>query len=741
MRHWKGLILLILTSAVLAYLLVLHFTTDKPEPTTSSGNDYVGDLECRSCHSKEFAEWKTSDHYLAMLPASDSTVKGDFSDIVYKADGVESRFYKTGDDFFINTQGPDGKNHDYKVLYTFGHYPLQQYLVAFPGGRMQVPRVSWDTKKKVWFHQYAGEQIAASDWLHWSRDAQNWNTMCATCHSTNLKKGYLAESDSFHTTWSSINVSCESCHGPGKLHSELAKTPDYEKHKAKTGSMILKAGTQAAQLYTCTPCHSRKADISADLVASAELLDNHIPELPTTENFHADGQVDDEDYIYASFLQSKMMQKGVTCSNCHNSHTGKIKLEGNQLCTQCHEPAKYDQFAHHFHEMKSEGASCVSCHMPGKVYMGNDLRHDHSMRIPRPDLSVKYGTPNACNNCHTNKPVQWSALAVEKHYGRKPPYHFSEDLIPGSRLDASSEPHLLSLLKNAETPVIIKATALSYLAAFPTRQSAEELLKALSHKEAMIRYQALRSLSGFPMPVWITPSGPMLSDPVRAVRIAAADLFMTVPTDQLPANIRAPYQKALQELKQYVHYQADFADGNVLIADHYLRLSDFRPAEKFYKRALKKDSLLNYARLNLAVTLSAQQRNEDALHVLKTAVTITPDNDRALYNLALLQIEMNDSTGAIKSFERAVNLQSNNPRLYYNYGLLVFHQGKTARAESILRKGLKQTPHDEDLNYAMAYLYYQLGKKQNARPYIEALMQLNPANPAYEPLFRWAGPR
>ena len=86
-----------------------------------------------------------------MQPPNDSTVKGDFSDAVFTGDGVNSRFFKKDGKFFINTQGDDGVNHDYEVKYTFGFTPLQQYLVEFPGGRMQVPRVSSDTRQKNGF--------------------------------------------------------------------------------------------------------------------------------------------------------------------------------------------------------------------------------------------------------------------------------------------------------------------------------------------------------------------------------------------------------------------------------------------------------------------------------------------------------------------------------------------------------------------------------------------------------------
>ena len=417
---------------------------DASLPLQDRENAFVGDRQCKSCHANEYKAWSGSGHFKAMQEVNDSTVEGDFSGKTLVADGVTSRFYRKDGKYYINTQGDDGVNHDYEVKYTFGYYPLQQYLVEFPGGRMQATRASWDIKNKKWFHQYAGQKIPPHDWLHWTGNAQNWNTMCACCHSTNLQKNYNTETDSYNTHYSVINVSCETCHGAGKLHIDYVNGKEYKKGK-KTAGFVHRSGKKAgqiAQINTCTPCHARETEISPHLIQSAELMDNYIPEIPTTEHYYADGQADDEDFTYTSFSQSKMFRQGVKCSSCHEPHTAKLLFTGNQLCMQCHVKT-YDGPSHTFHPVGSAGAECKNCHMPGKVYMGNDFRYDHTFRVPRPDLSLKYGTPNACNNCHNNKSAQWAADAVTKWYGPVRKYHFAEDLIPGSRIDENSEAHLI----------------------------------------------------------------------------------------------------------------------------------------------------------------------------------------------------------------------------------------------------------------------------------------------------------
>jgi tetratricopeptide (TPR) repeat protein len=614
------------------------------------------------------------------------------------------RFFKKANAFYINTQGPDGKNHDYKIAYTFGHYPLQQYLIEFPGGRLQATRVSWDSKTNRWFHQYQGQTIAANDWLHWTKDAQNWNTMCARCHSTNLQKNYDFESDTYQTTYSVINVSCESCHGAGKRHVNYVNSADYKNGHEVNGSYLL-AGLahQKMQLNTCATCHMRGAEIVNTSEMTAEIMDHFIPELPSSEFFYADGQVKDEDYTYTSFLQSKMYSRGVMCSNCHNSHSGKILYAGNQLCLQCHSK-KYDAVTHTFHAASTEAAQCVSCHMPGSYFMGNDLRHDHAFRVPRPDLSERYGMPNACNKCHTNQSASWAASAVRKWYGPTRAYHFSEDLILASREGKNSEAHVVRLVNDTATPAIVKATALFYLKNITTQTALQVLLDGLSDSDAHVRYQAVRSLQNFAPNNWINDVAPLLRDEVRAVRIAAADLMVTVPIQHFPTQYSGALVIAKNELENYVLYQTDFSTGNVLAGDYYLKQYDYFNAEKFYMRALKKDSLLNNARLNLSAVYDAQGKTGNALRALKAAAAISPANDRTYYNLGLLYVEMRDTSAAIKAFERGMELKSDNPRLYYNYGLLLFFKNQNRKAKVVLQRGLSFGPDDADIKNAIQFI-------------------------------------
>ncbi len=703
-------------------------STDQNKELVKS--EFVGDTSCQSCHAKEHAAWKGSDHAKAMAVANDSTVLGDFDNQTYTADGVTSRFFKKEGKYFINTQGADGRYHDFEIKYTFGHYPLQQYLIAFEKGKMQVTRQSWDSKNKKWFHQYPGQKIPAGDWLHWTGNAQNWNTMCGECHTTNYKKNYDIETDSYQTTFSQLSVSCESCHGPASGHVNFVKSSDYKNGDRQAGSylMMTKNSTQQAEMITCFPCHARKGTISVNLLHSNDILDNYIPEIPSTEFYYADGQMNDEDFTYASFLQSKMYRHGVKCSNCHNPHSGKLLIAGNGVCNQCHSNKKYDMPAHTFHAVGTEGAQCKNCHMPSKYYMGNDLRHDHIFRVPRPDLSAKYGTPNACNNCHKNKSAQWASDAIVKWYGNKRAYHFAEDLIPGSKLDQAAQSHLIRLLKDTATPSIIQATAIQYISSIPDDVSLQNLLKQLDNKDAQVRYRAVSGLVSFSSSGWLAAVTPMLKDPVRAVRIAVANLLISINSPQLVNGLGESYTKAASELNDYTLYQSDFASGSIMVADYYYKLANYESAEKFYLRGLQKDNQINYARLNLATVYNLEGKNDKALQILQDALKVDDKNDRIYFNLALLYNEMNDPKNVESNLKKAIALKSVNPRVYYNYAILLQQRKEYSSAEQQYLKAWQLAPNDMEINYAICILYLQENKADKAIPYAQTLKRLYPGN-------------
>src|SRR4029453_6282251 len=280
---------------------------------------YVGRQACIDCHREQHGAWTGSHHDLAMDVATDASVLGDFNDARLEHYGVTSRMFKRDGKFFINTEGPDGKLADFEIKYVFGVAPLQQYMVEFDRpadmpagevGRLQVLRVSWDTKAKKWFHldpPDVHEKLDPSDDLHWTGIAQRWNNMCADCHSTNLRKNFDMATLTYHTTWSEIDVSCEACHGPASLHVQLAKAPSpfWDRKRGYALAHLKAEGTSLAasqgQIQACAPCHSRRRVVSGGYTAGCNYHDYFTNELLTSTSYHADGQIPERVYKFGPF--------------------------------------------------------------------------------------------------------------------------------------------------------------------------------------------------------------------------------------------------------------------------------------------------------------------------------------------------------------------------------------------------------------------------------------------------------
>ncbi len=659
-----------------------------PTGPTPANPAYVGDKACLACHTAQYNDWRGSHHDRAMQRPNDSTVLGDFNNASFTADGDTFFFYRQDTAFYVRTNIA-GREHAFNIAYTFGVTPLQQYLIRFPDGKYQVLRASWDTVEKKWFNQYAGQGIAANDWLHWTGGGQRWNTMCAECHSTNLQKNYDLRADTFNTTYAAVNVSCEACHGPGRQHVNWAGSSN------PVGDPQVKVlgWERSAQFNQCAGCHARRVKLTPVMRPDVAFDDQFRLQTISSEYYYADGQVRDEDYVFGSFVQSKMFHNNVRCTNCHKPHSLKLHYKGNLLCLQCH-AVTYDSPDHHFHAQDSEAAQCVSCHMTGKVYMGNDFRRDHSFRVPRPDQSVQYGTPNACTGCHRDMQDQWAAGWIEQWYGKERPEHFSGHLLKAANppYDEETRQEVVQFIQQLQYPAIARATALEYYPLVGDEADYSMLLAALEDSAALVRANALQKFQPFPMDQRASLAVKFVDDQARVVRIAAARLMADVSLDGLPTGERGQALRARAELEAMLRANADFPLGRLQLGDYYFRQDKNAQAVKEYEKALQMDSLLTPVYPNLATAYSIAGRNDRALATLNRLVLLAPAYGRGYYLRGLLQYEMGKVDEAIADMEKAINLAPANFRAYYNLANLYYIRGDLLQAGQTLETGLQLQP-------------------------------------------------
>ena len=753
MRNRAAQIAIAVVVLIFGYLFNDYWSA-RPEGIEAT---FVGRSSCIECHQNEAETFRGSHHDLAMDLATEQTVLADFDNVTFENDGIVSRMFRDGERYMIHTEGEDGTMQDFHVKYVFGVEPLQQYMVEFDRTpdmkedeipRVQVLRLTWDTAKKEWFYLRppdVNEKLEPDDPLHWTGIGQRWQTMCADCHSTNLKRNFDSKTNQYHTTFSEIDVSCEACHGPGSLHVELAQSKSlFWDRRYGYGLAKLKGEDAEPQLQSCAPCHSRRGLLDADFHAGDQYCDHFQLELLQEDTYFADGQIKDEVYVYGSFVQSKMYHKGIRCTDCHDPHSLKLKHPGNETCTSCHQHSagKYDVPSHHHHVPGTEGAKCVNCHMPERTYMAVDPRRDHSLRVPRPDLSVSLGTPNACSGCHVKdqlqslpetkqgalkeyadwiqqaeqgdqqiasliaKTDQWCDQACENWYGseRKKPEHFAETIAKYRKNVETGNPQTISdsiksMLKlanqnDAQSPAIARASALNELAASGTPNAfpaAVTILKKDS-ESPLVKAAAINLLMNAPPTITRRALMPLLNSELKLLRNEAARVLVASGTYQnLSSNEQTRINLALRGVKESLMAASDRAGAHLGWAMLCEGQGRFEEAVDAYRTAIRVEPNTTGPRSNLSSLLervASQQPPQQATALLKEAETLREQE------LPLL--------------ERDANLAPDNASVQYRFGLALYLAGKMDEAMERLEKSVELEPEVPDFRQARDLLKEKL---------------------------------
>lgn len=744
--------LLALASGVLLFLIgggwYMSRSRDAGVPHQASEAGFVGSQVCGGCHQAQARLWQTSQHKNAMDHATAQSVRGDFNDAAFDYNGTRSRFFRSGDKFLVETDGADGKLAPFEVKYTFGVDPLQQYLVELSDGRVQALSIAWDTRPKEqggqrWFHLYPDGAITHRDPLHWTKLHQNWNFMCAECHSTGVRKNYEAAADRFATSFAEISVGCEACHGAGSRHVAWAKGG---KRDDRTKGLVVNFDERAGvswstdastslprrsappalsrkEVETCGLCHARRGQLAEDWKPGQSLSQTHRVSLMDRRLFHADGQMrdDEETYNYAPFKLSRMFAAGVTCSDCHDPHSGKLKASVDAVCGQCHAPAKYETVAHRRHA--GTDLSCASCHMPVRSYMVVDRRHDHGFRIPQPDLSVKFGTPNACNDCHKNQSAQWAAEKIAGWFGeRKPDERAYAAAFHAAWADQPDAQRLLVTLgSSAGVPAYARASALAELPG----PDIELARRSLADPDPMVRIATLDMLEGLPADQLFPMAGPALADPVRGVRIRAAELLAPAPLASLGKADREAFARAAAEFVAVQRLNADRPEARTTLGNFAARQGNVGEAETEYRAALRLDPFFSAAAINLADLYRSRGRDRDGEQVLREAIARS-DRDASLHQalgLTLVRLKRSD---ALDELRRSAELEPERARYAYVYAVGLQSAGRRGDAIAVLKANLQRHPNDRDSLTAIINFSREAGDTRGALEYAERLAKLAP---------------
>ena len=697
-------------------LAVAHgCTQDTPLPPVAGPATFSGSATCGSCHTDAYDDWLGSHHELAMQHVDAHSVLGNFDNAEFDYFGEQSRFLRRDDSFVVSTPDENGDIAEFEVLYTFGVEPLQQYLVATDGGRLQALPFAWDSRAAAdggqrWFHLYPDEPIRPGDELHWTGMQQNWNFMCAECHSTDLQMAYDHATRSFDTRWSEISVGCEACHGPGSRHVEQAQRGEFsddfglpvDLDDRGGASWIMNEQTGIAarsaplagnqrQVDACGRCHARRAPIAAEYVYGKPLTDTHMPSLLEAGLYHADGQIDDEVYVYGSFLQSAMYRAGVTCSDCHNPHSLALHTgpEPNAVCAQCHAPAVFGDVSHSGHA--AGVATCVDCHMPETTYMVVDDRRDHSFRVPRPDLTEAFGTPNACADCHADRDAGWATAAIAALQGDSRAPHFAGALAAASRGRANSE--LVALFDDRQMPAIARATAISVLEAPFGDADLAAIRAALAEPDALLRIAALEALRIAAPETRLLLAPPILDDAVFGVRTTAAQALMDVAT-QLRQGERSRLQAVLDEYRKALLATANRPESLTNLGNLDVLTGNVSAARQWYDEALLLEPRYAVARVNLADLLRTLDDDVAGERLLRDGIALNAGDASLRHSLGLLYVRQARYDEALGELRLAVDLDTTNARYAYVLAVALNSVDSRDAAIAFTRDYLLSDPDD-----------------------------------------------
>jgi predicted CXXCH cytochrome family protein len=735
------------------------------EPSTRSATDaavshgsasnasYVGSAACGKCHESSFDAWRTSQHAVAMQAANDRTVQGDFNGAKFRYGRIESTFFKRDGKFFVRTDGPDGALADYEIAYTFGVDPLQQYLVPFADGRLQALPIAWNTRPardggQRWFHLYPGRGIDHRDPLHWTRGAQNWNFMCGECHVTGFDKKYDAGANRYATHWVELGVGCEACHGPGSLHVDWADARAAGKQAEAANKGLLarldeRAGvtwkrsperdtatrsaprTDQREIEVCAQCHARRAPIAAGYTAGARFLDYYLPALLEPGVYHVDGQQRAEVYIWGSFLQSRMYAAGVTCSDCHEPHSARLRAQGNALCGQCHDAAKFDTTPHHHHANGSAGAQCVNCHMPTNTYMQIDPRRDHGLRPPRPDLSVATGVPNACNGCHRNRDARWAAARVKALWGDNPDrlHRYASAFAAADNGAADAGAALRGVVDANDQPAIARASALARLDANGGSPNLEAIAKATRDQDPLVRLGALESLMNAPADAKRSIGAPLLSDPFRSVRVEAAKM-LAGNIEGASAQQRNAFEAAAAEFVASQRYNADRPEARTALGAFEIRQGDFAEGVKTLRSSIALAPTFDGSYVELAAAFRDAGQEADVAATLREGRARLPRDATLHHALGLSLVRSKQSDEALRELAQATKLDPVNARFAYVLGVAQHSFGEAKAAVATLEAASRAHPADRAILEALVSFNREAGDRVEADRYVERLRAL-----------------
>jgi len=655
----------------------------------------------------------------------------------------------------------------YKILWAMGGHNVYCFLTPLEKGKLQTIPLAYDVNRKSWFNypesaiRNFGEGHSKDKALPWKDPMFSFNTGCYSCHVSQLSSNFDLTSGTYHTTWREAGINCETCHGPGEEHIRACRGLKEGEVPKDMKLIVTSSFTPQQHNDACAPCHAKMNPITPSYRPGDKFFDNYNITTLEDPDFYPDGRDLGENYTMTAWMMNPCAQKSdLNCITCHTSSgRDRNKDNPNQACVKCHRDKVLNFEAHSRHKPEA-GLTCISCHMPKREFVGHFLRSDHSFRPPMPEATIRFGSPNACNSCHTDKSPQWANAEVKK---RKNSNYQDETLKWAQLIKEAREQNwknvdrMYEYIRNPKSEIVVVNSLIRLLGNYNNESKTGVFIHALSNKSELVRASAAHGLMDFTTPEVKKALLQACQDEIRLVRIQAVSAILSFPPESFTVDEQAIIDKAEKEYVTSMKTRLDNWSNHYNLGIYYQQkgnvpaaLNAYETASRLYPKAvlpqinssllyactghpekaeaklrevLKFEPKNEIANLNLGLLLAGQGNMEEAELALMKALDANPSGQPvAAKNLSVIAGQRNDFRNAVKYAEIASKAQPANPEYGYTLAFYQLKNRQKSKAITTLKAILKDNPGYINAIQLLAGIYQDDGDKNKAlQLYQEAL--------------------
>lgn len=716
--------------------IIFFFSCTQKKDSQVAG-EYSGSESCIECHEKFYQLWQPSYHGQAMMPVDAGFV------VKHQLPGsrpieVEGRLFQVefhDSSMVMYEREGDRLIQTYEVLWAMGGHNVYTFLTPFEKGKLQTIPLAYDANGKTWFNypesgvRHFGEGQPEDEALPWKDAMYAFNTGCYSCHISQLSTNFDLATETYHTTWREPGINCETCHGAAEEHVRIFKNLKEGEEPEEIGLIVTSTFTQQQNNDACATCHAKMSPITPSYIPGDKFFDNYNLTTLEDHDFYPDGRSLGENYTLTEWMMNPCTPSSeLHCVTCHTSSgRDRNKDNPNNSCLQCHTD-KAENIEEHTGHKPEAGLTCLSCHVPKREFVGRFLRSDHSFRPPMPEATIKFGSPNACNQCHTDKTPEWANKIVKARRNG----NYQEETLKWAQLikearanDWTNIDKMYAYITSPETNEVVANSLVRLLSTCTLDSKTDVLLRALNHKSELVRSSAAYGLSGIATDKVKNALLKACEDDIRLVRIQAVNAILMFPQDSFTPEQLAVIQKAEKEYVASMTSRPDNWSNHYNLGIYYQNKGNVNEALNSYETAARLYPQSMMPLINSSVLYSYTGNRQKAEENLKKAVEIEPGNEAANLNLGLLLAEQGKMDEAEKALKTA--LETNPEQAVAAYNLSVIKaSGDLEAAVKYAGIAAKASPDEPKYAYTLAYYQMENGLKEQAVNTLKNLLDKNP---------------